>query len=130
MKTSTASVVAGLVGCAVVGGLATGAMADEVTVTGSRFQETSVGINYTGIPIKDVSLSETVSVADLDLASSAGKAELDRRILAAARTACREIKGMYPVSQPEGNACARTAARRSMSRLRQLIAASRPIPTG
>lgn len=130
MKIFSMRVVAGLAGCAVAGGLATGAKADEVTVTGSRFQETPVGINYTGVPIKDVSLSATVSVADLDLASSAGRAELDRRILAAARTACSEIKGMYPVSQPEGNACARQAADKSMSRLRKLIAASHPVPAG
>jgi len=130
MKIFSMRVVAGLIGCAVAGGLTTGAQADEVTVTGSRFQATPVGINYTGIPIKDVSLSATVSVADLDLATSAGRVELDRRIVAAARMACGEIKDMYPVSQPEGNACVRAATDKSMSRLRKLMAASRPVSAG
>ncbi len=130
MTMSSLRVVAGLIASVAVGGLAGGATADEVTVTGSRFQETPVGINYTGIPIKDVSLSATVSVADLDLTSAAGSAELDRRILAAARSACGEIKGMFPVSQPEGNACARAAVDKSMGRLRKLIAAAHPVSAG
>jgi UrcA family protein len=89
-----------------------------------------VGINYTGIPIKDISLSATVSVADLNLSSAAGRAELDRRILAAARSACGEIKGMYPVSKPDGDACSRAAAERSMSRMHKMLAASHPVPAG
>jgi len=110
--------------------LASGARADEVTVTGSRFQEVPVGINYTGIPIKDISLSATVKMADLDLNTTAGRAELDRRILAAARSACGEIGGMYPVSKPEGDACARSAAERSMSRMHKMLAASHRVPAG
>jgi UrcA family protein len=121
---------AGVMGCVVAGTVATGVRADEVTVTGSRFQEVPVGINYTGIPIKDVSLSATVNVADLDLSSGAGRAELDRRILAAARAACGEIEGTYPVSKPAGTACARAAAERSMSRMHKMLASSHPVPAG
>jgi len=130
MKIISTSVMAGLMGCVAAGAMATGAWAEEVTVTGSRFQETPVGINYTGIPIKDVSLSETVKVADLDLSSAAGRAELDRRILSAARAACGEIQGTYPVSKPEGAACARAAAERSMNRMHKMLAASHPVSAG
>jgi UrcA family protein len=116
-------VVAGLVASAVVGSMATASKAEEVTVTGSRFLETPIGINYTGMSIKDVSLSTSVSVTDLDLASSAGLTELDRRVNAAARASCREIASMYPVSHPETAACAKAAADKSMSRVRKLLAA-------
>jgi UrcA family protein len=130
MKIVSTRVVAGVVGMALIGGLTAAAQADEVTVTGSRFMETPVGINYTGVPIKDVSLSETVSVADLNLSTAAGMAELDKRILTAARSACGEIKGVYPVSKPEGSACARAAVERSMSRVRKMLAATRPTSAG
>jgi UrcA family protein len=123
MKTLSMRVVAGLVVSAVIGSMATVVQAEEVTVTGSRFSEIPLGINYTGMSVKDVSLSTSVSVTDLDLNSTTGLAELDRRIMAAARVSCRDIQSMYPVSKPATAACAKAAADKSMSRVRKLLAA-------
>jgi len=122
MKILSMRVVAGLVVSAVIGSVATLAQADEVTVTGSRFVEIPLGINYTGMSVKDVSLSKSVSVTDLDLTSTAGLAELDRRILAAARASCREIQSLYPISKPATAACTKAAADKSMSRVRKMLA--------
>jgi UrcA family protein len=55
------------------------------------------GMTYTGIPIEEVSLSRKVGVSDLDLSSPAGRAELDKRIEAVAKEACKQLEKLYPL---------------------------------
>ncbi|MDH4312799.1 MAG: UrcA family protein, partial [Gammaproteobacteria bacterium] len=65
---------------------------ETVTVTGSRaVTEKDVGRSITGVHVREVSLSYRVSAVDLDLTSSAGRAELERRVRAAASAACKEL---------------------------------------
>lgn len=128
MKMTSTGVVLGLMVSWVLCGVAAAEKPDELTVTGSRFLATPVGINYTGVPIKDVSLSYGVSLADIDLESAAGQAEMDRRVVAAARAACHELARLYPVSQPDTARCTKTAADRSIARMHKMMTGAHAAP--
>ena len=56
----------------------------EVTVQASRVVKKVIGTTSSGIPIEDISLSYGVSTNGLDLTSSAGAAELQKLVAAAA----------------------------------------------
>jgi UrcA family protein len=62
-------------------------------------QKKQVGMSYTDIPIKEVSLTRKVGFRDLDLASPSGKVELDKRIKAVAKEVCNQLKTLYPLEQ-------------------------------
>jgi UrcA family protein len=98
---------------------------EEVTVQGKRDLTTEVvGRTSSGIPLVNISLSDSASAAGLDLASSAGAAELARRVNAAARAACREIGRRYPDAEPGDAQCTEAAANEAMVKARKLIAAA------
>ena len=84
----------------------------------------TVGRTSSGLPVIDVSLRYAVSVKDLDLASSAGAAELQRRVSDAAEAACKEIARQYPAATPSDAECVKTAAARAMVRARELLVAA------
>ena len=130
MKILSTRVLAGILVFAAASGVAMAQKEEAVTVTGSRFVQTKVGINYTGLPIKDVALSYTVDLKDLDLTTSAGVAELDKRVFAAARAACRELGWLYPISHPDTPACIKAAADKTMMQVHQSSIPARPSPTG
>lgn len=68
---------------------------ETITVTGSRaVSQREGGRSTIGAPIRDVSLSYAISIADLDLTTVAGQLELQRRVTAAARAACDELDDM------------------------------------
>jgi UrcA family protein len=96
---------------------------EELLVTGSRYVERRVGSDNVGIPIKDVSLTYHVNLADLNLASPAALTEIEKRVALAARRACRELGMMYPISHPNNSECVRVAAEKSMTQVRELLAA-------
>lgn len=94
---------------------------ETVTVTGSRaVTEKDVGRSNIGAPIREVSLSYRVSAADLDLTSSAGKAELEKRVKAAASAACKELDRLAlgnPTS-PDDATCVKKAVDEAMAKVR------------
>jgi len=124
MKINSMRVMAGLIATVLLSGIAAAQTSEELLVTGSRFIEKRVGTDRVGLPIKDVSLTLHVNLADLNLASPAAAAEIERRVALAARRACRELGIMYPVSRPNDAVCARVAAEKSMNHLRQLTASA------
>ena len=111
-------------------GAAAADRSDDLTVTGSRFVASPAGITYSGLPLKDVSLSYGVTLADLDLGSTAGLAALDKRVVAAARAACAELGRLYPVSNPDTAACTRETAEKSIAQVHRMLATARTAPAG
>jgi UrcA family protein len=112
----TLAVVASLV----VGTTAYAAALESVTVTGSRaISETDVGRTPTGVPIKEVSLSYTVKIGDLDPKTAAGKAEIEKRVTSAAKAACTEIDKLAsgPTS-PDDATCVRQAVKDAMAKVK------------
>ena len=82
--------------------------------------EKSVGRSTIGADIREVSLSYRVNAADLDLASSAGKAELEKRVKAAASAACKELDRLAfgnPTS-PDDATCVKKAVDAAMATVR------------
>ena len=94
---------------------------ETVTVTGSRaVSEKIVGVSSVGADVREVSLSYRVNVADLDLASSAGKTELEKRVKATASAACKELKRLSfgdPTS-PDDATCVKKAVDAAMATVR------------
>ncbi len=105
------------------GGFALAQNTEEVQVKATRVPTTkTVGRSSSGIPIVDVSLSYGVSVAGLDLTSSAGVTELTKRVNEAAKAACAEIGRQYPGATPSEAECAKTAAEKAMTQVHSLAA--------
>jgi UrcA family protein len=94
---------------------------ETVTVTGSRgLTQKEVGKTSSGLPIEEISLSYTVKIADLDPNSPAGRAEIEKRVTAAAKTACAEIDRLAlgnPTS-PSDAACVKRAVDAAMAKIK------------
>jgi UrcA family protein len=97
---------------------------EEITVQGTRSLKTEVVDRTHTIPIVDVSLGYGVSTAGLDLATTTGVAELDKRVHDAAMAACKEIGRQYPDSTPTDEVCAKRAADKAMVKVREAAAAA------
>jgi len=96
---------------------------EQVNVEAKRAMSTKVvGRTSSGLPVADSTLDYAVSTKGLDLTSSAGAAELARRIHSAARDACEEIHRRYPDATPSDAQCARIANEHAMASAHQLIA--------
>lgn len=107
--------------------MAAGALAEDlgdVTVQASRVEVAQVGRTSSGLPIVELTVSHVVRYADLDLATSAGMAELQDRLERAARHGCSEISFANPLAQPGDSLCARQAAEEAMVRVRAMVAAN------
>ncbi len=103
--------------------------AQEITVQGTRALTTKeVGQTTTGVTVIQISLGYGVSVAGMDLASSAGAVELEKRINDAAMAACKEITRQYPNATPSDADCARAAAKKAMVKAHELEAAAKKSP--
>jgi len=72
---------------------------------------------------REVSLQGWVRYADLDLATSAGASELEKRIEETARSLCKELDDTYPLI--EGGDCVRNAVNMAMADARKAIEAKR-----
>lgn len=92
----------------------------EVTVTSSRAVEKSAGKTATGVPIVDVALSYGVSATGLDLTTSNGRAEFEKRVSDAAMEACQELGKRYPGSSPSDAQCAKSATDKAMVQVHQI----------
>jgi len=78
--------------------------AADVVVQADR-PEIMVKTPVRGSVIKEISLAQHVSYADLNLTTPAGVAELKKRITAAADVVCKKIGKIYPESRPKGRTC-------------------------
>jgi UrcA family protein len=97
----------------------------EVTVQASRIVKKVIGTTASGVPIEDISLSYGVSTTGLDLASSAGAAELQRRVGDAATSACKELARRYPDSTTTDAECVKKATDKAMVKVNELVAAAK-----
>lgn len=108
-----------------------GAAESEITVIAPYTVHRQVeGRSATGAEIETVSLSRTVSYADLDLTQPLAFRELESRINRVARQACSDLKRMYPdgaISSPNSadTTCISNAVKGGMDRA-NLIVASLP----
>jgi UrcA family protein len=109
-----------------VGAIGTATAADQkieqVRVEASKIVSTKAGSTYSGIPVKNISLSYEVSLDDLDLATSAGLIAAEKRVNNAAAAACKEINKQEPLAPPADESCAKTAANKAIAQLHASIA--------
>jgi UrcA family protein len=99
----------------------------QVTIQAShQVTKKVVGRTATGIPIELVQLNRHVGFSDLDLSTSAGAAELEKRIKETAREACKQIDTLYPLDFTEDNdqTCINDAVSHAMAQAKQAIAAA------
>ncbi len=126
MKTKLMGLAAATIAAALASGIAVAQNLQEITVQGTRVLDVKdAGRSNTGIPLRDVSLSYGVNIADLDLATQYGPMALEKRVKDAAMAACEELGQKYPQSTPNTDACARAAADKAMVRAHQLVAKAR-----
>jgi UrcA family protein len=78
-----------------------------------------------GAVVREISLTQAVSAGDLDATTTAGAAELARRVRGAAEAACAKLDDLYPGSWPAGRSCVVDAARDAMLKVRAKAAAAK-----
>ncbi len=106
--------------------LASAAFADNglkpITVTAGVMTKTVVEHSDIGVPTELVTLTHRVSYADLDLATHSGAVALERRVEAAARTACEQLDKLYPNDEPEAARCIHQAVANASRQVHEAIA--------
>jgi len=84
---------------------------------------------FASAPIEVLSLSRTVSFADLDLSTESGATELKKRIMYGALAACDDLEAQYPsniyVPVPAGQNCPDTTARAGLAVADEVISAAK-----
>jgi len=93
-------------------------------VVSSTISAKTAGRTASGIPIKDISLSYSVSSEGLDLATSSGALAFEQRVKGAAEQACKEIGYQHPEATPGDAECARVAADQALAKVHELVAAA------
>lgn len=105
----------------VVGASAYAADLETVVVTGSRgLTQKEVTRTTSVLPIEEISLSYTVKIADLDSRTATGRAEIEKRVKAAAAAACEEIDRLAlgnPTS-PSTAVCVQKAVDDAMAKIK------------
>lgn len=113
---------------AAVSGAATAqeqAQSSQIIIQGQPVQVTTVGRSYTGIPIVDYSFQRAVSYANLDLSTSSGAAELQKRVRETAKEACETLSAADPLDAPDDDGtCVRDATAGAMKQVTAAIAAA------
>jgi UrcA family protein len=126
MKTKLIGVTVAAIASAFISSMVVAQNLEEITVQGTRVLDIKdAGRSNTGLPIRDISLSFGVNIADLDLATQYGPIALEQRVNDAAKAACDELGQKYPMSTPNTDACAKAAADKAMVKARALVAAAR-----
>ncbi len=126
MKTKLWVVTVALTAPMLISGMAVAQNMEEITVQGTRVLDSKdAGRTTSGIPIRDISLSYGVNVADLDLATQYGPLALEKRVKDAATAACEELGQKYPQSTPSTGECAKAATDKAMIKARAMVAAAR-----
>ena len=97
----------------------------EVKVEATRIvsKESPIRKPYS-FPMNDLSLTYGVSLAGVNLATSSGATEAERRVREAAKAACEAIGQRYPNATPSDKECAKAATDEGMTKVHQLIAAA------
>jgi UrcA family protein len=116
---------AGLAASISLGSIAATQDLQEIIVVGTRqVTVTPVGKTSSGVPIVNMSISYGVSYKDLDIASAAGAAELEKRVHTMAKEACKGIAAQRPIQEfsTSEEECAKTAADKAMVKAHALIA--------
>lgn len=121
MRAMCSGLVLGLTAIAIGGTSAYAGTLETVTVTGSRaVSEEVIGTSPIGREIREITLSYRVNVADLDLASSAGRAEAEKRVKVTASAACKELDriALGNPTSPDDATCVKKAVDEAMATLR------------
>jgi UrcA family protein len=95
----------------------------EFVVSSSR----TSGIAHGSIPgVKEeiISISQRVSYADLNLASTAGSKEMEERVIRTARTLCEKLDQKYPLSGIQLDTCVRKTVNKGLADVRTATAAA------
>jgi UrcA family protein len=126
MKTKLIGVTVAAIASALISSMVIAQNLEEITVQGTRVLDIKdAGRSNTGMPLRDVSLSYGVNIADLDLATQYGPMALEKRVKDAAKAACEELGQKYPQSTPDTEDCAKAAADKAMVKARALVATAR-----
>jgi len=86
---------------------------EDITVTSARL--VTVGRSQIGGPKQEITISRGVVTDDLDLATPAGMAELEKRVKQVSEELCAELDRLYPLNEPQAADCARNAVKRTMA---------------
>ncbi|MBS0578519.1 MAG: UrcA family protein [Proteobacteria bacterium] len=112
--------ITGVLATSIVAGSALAQTTAEVTVTSTKIVEKAAGKTASGVPIVDVSLSYGVSAVGLDLTSSKGRAEFEKRVSDAAMEACQDLGKRYPAAMDTDAACAKSATDKAMAQVHKV----------
>ena len=95
-----------------------------------QVQQTIAQLSEYGTPIERFWVDRKVSFADLDLATTAGSAELMRRVTEAAKEACAQVHAADPVdlSDMDDASCLRTATDGALKKVNAAIERRRNSP--
>ena len=99
--------------------------ADElptITIGAAVMAKTDIGTSSSGVPLEKVTITHRVSYADLNLATHAGAAELQRRVKETARAACKQLRELYPLEANDTFQCARHAVAQASPQVENAIA--------
>jgi UrcA family protein len=131
MNTHTHHKAFALLTLAAICGITQANESDRIGIEASRIISRPAGRTSAGLPLEEVWLNERVSTAGLDLRTSAGLGEMEKRINTAAVYACHEIGQRYPLAEQSDAACARAAARPAIAKVREaaLLAREQMSPT-
>ena len=101
-----------------------------VQIDEGKVQQTMAQLSEYGTPIERFWVDRKVSFADLDLATTAGSAELMRRVTEAAKEACAQVRAADPVdlSDMDDTSCIRTATDRALKQVNAVIEQRRNSP--
>jgi UrcA family protein len=126
MKKILISAAAGLFAAALIGSIAVAEDVETVVVEASRaVNAKDVSHTSSGVPITDVSLVYRVKVSDIDLTSSAGAIEAEKRVHDAAEQACKKLGRMYPDATPSDAECVQVTFDKAMVGARNVFANAR-----
>jgi len=111
-------------------GTAAVAQTPDVQIEAGKVQQKIVQLSEYGTPIERFWVDRKVNYADLDLATTAGSAELMRRVTEAAKEACAQVLAADPVdlSDADDGSCLRTAKDGALKRVNAAIEQRRNSP--
>jgi UrcA family protein len=95
----------------------------EFVVSSTRANGHALG-SVPGVPEQIISVSQRVSYADLNLASTTGSREMEERVRSTAKTLCEKLDQKYPLSGIQQETCVRNTVSKSMVDVRLAIAAA------
>ena len=93
-----------------------------ITIGAGVMTKTNIGTSSSGIPLEEVTVTHRVSYADLDLATTAGAAELKSRVQETARAACKQLDELYPLEAKNARECTRAAIAKASPQVENAIA--------